>query len=174
MGRNISMHTEEEEEAASIGQHHSAGAAEEGGEVSQEGGEGGEEVPAWGLVEDLLLEEAAGRVTWKERPPKKTKEQRKREARLVRGGGRGRGSVPPAFPASDPADPSLMYVLEVELSLSETVFVFVFVSLHTEYDWLLLSLLRKTFRSAVVMVPPLSAWPPLQAIRRIHDTGFVR
>ncbi|ELR14540.1 RNA recognition motif domain containing protein [Acanthamoeba castellanii str. Neff] len=28
--------------------------------------------------------------------------------------------------------------------------------------------------SSIVMVPPIEAWPALQAIRRIHDTGFVR
>jgi 2'-5' RNA ligase len=32
----------------------------------------------------------------------------------------------------------------------------------------------KSYRSAIVMVPPLEAWPPIQAIRRIHDHGYVR
>jgi 2'-5' RNA ligase len=33
---------------------------------------------------------------------------------------------------------------------------------------------RKTHKTAVVLIPPEAAWPPIQAIRRRHDRGFQR
>lgn len=32
----------------------------------------------------------------------------------------------------------------------------------------------KTVCSSVAVIPPPEVWPPLEAIRRIYDTGFVR
>jgi 2'-5' RNA ligase len=33
---------------------------------------------------------------------------------------------------------------------------------------------RKTHKTALVLIPPEAAWPPIQAIRRRHDRGFRR
>jgi 2'-5' RNA ligase len=35
-------------------------------------------------------------------------------------------------------------------------------------------LTRKTHRTAVAIVPPEAVWPPIQAIRRVHDRHFQR